>query len=270
MKIKIDEELAATTPRFPSVVVNVATTPHYVIGQQRLSAAMNKFHQGVIVWPEALPPGAPPHSERPYAFKAHALMEAASRGIRRLMWCDASIVPIAPLQPIWDHAAAAGVWIPRADDFVNYEWTADSAYPALFPEFFTGPMAGDPDLGWRAARALNQTIPHCATGAVAIDLEHEVGRAFLAQWYHFAVETDAFTGPWTNANYKPTAPQYDGSRRRVAPCGPSDVYGHRHDQTVASVIAFRLGIRPTQQPYLFSYPNRISDTTILVADGSYR
>jgi hypothetical protein len=198
-----------------------------------------------------IPRAWPTHRQKPFAFKAYAL-EAASAGFDMLLWADACIVPIAAsLQPIWDYATANGVWISR-NGWNNYQWTAESAYIDLF-----GPR-------WPSQVQANRRIEHVVAGAFALSLTHAKGKAFLAEYYRLASQTNAFIGPLWNSNHEGFA-----GRPGAAPCGPPDVLGHRHDQTAASVIAWRLGVPLTSPPQYFSYKGGETADTILIADGSY-
>lgn len=228
-------------------IVNVATG-RYQIGQQRLKGLIQET---TSFWTK-IASQWPTHERKPYAMKAYALKHAAEHGATQLLWCDACIIPIRSLEPIWEYAHEHGVWIGRNYGFTNYEWTADSAYGALFP-----------GVERAVAQLANYQIPHVIATAFALDLEHEKGRAFLDEYYRLASETDAFCGPWINSNY--TA----DFNTRAAPCGPEDVRGHRHDQTAASVIAWRLGIPLTDPPKFFQYKGGETEETILVADGAY-
>ncbi len=239
-----------------SCVCNVATD-RYCTGQARLVAALDMTKTSFLGWADMLPPGSPQHSQVPYAFKAYALMEAAQTH-ELVMWCDASIVPIKPLDRIWEYASEHGAWFSR-NGFTNYQWTADSAYPDLFSALRDGDF-----FYINLARANNRAIEHVVATAFALDLSHPTGRAFLDEYYRLASETKAFCGPWTNtAGVTPDKPPRFGN------CGPKDVLGHRHDQTAASVIAWRLGIPLTNPPDLFSYRGGETEATILIADGAY-
>src|SRR6185295_19081571 len=73
----------------------------------------------------------------PYAFKAYALKEAAAT-YDLLLWADACIVPVKPLDELWQRIERDGYWMSR-QGYTNYQWTADSAYPDLFaPELQSG------------------------------------------------------------------------------------------------------------------------------------
>jgi len=267
------------------VIVNVATDS-WVKGQNRLITACHDLGEPSIRWSNQLPPGSPPHrilgvargaSDArcvPYAFKAYALHEAEKAGNELLIWCDASVYPIRPLKPIWDYIEREGVWLNR-NGFSNYEWTADSAYPDLFADL-AWPNAGGfanlfADLAWHNAgafalenaRQCNKLIPHVIATAFGISTAHHKGRAFLDEYFRLASQTRAFCGPWANTN----APDQEGRNwnRPAGPCGAPDVLGHRHDQTAASVIAWRLDVPLVDPPTFFAYDPGQKDDTYFVA-----
>jgi hypothetical protein len=221
-------------------VVNFATGP-YVPGATRLMEQVAKLH-GVKMHFRVQPRvDWPPHSRVPYAFKACAL-EEVSGAFDTLLWCDASIVLGArPLTDLFELIEQQGYWFAN-NGWTNYEWTADSAYPDLFP-------GHDID----NAREANRKIPHVVATAFGLSMRHPTGRVFLAEYYRLATKTNAFCGPWKN--------------EAATPCGPADVRGHRHDQTAASVIASRLKMELTTCPEWFAYAGNETDKTCLIAKG---
>ncbi len=234
-------------------VVNVATC-RYVKGQERLTASLARDGENYCVWNDrtGLPLGCPSHQDVPYAFKAFALRQAADTGSTTLLWADASILSIQPLDELWQKIERDGYWIAN-NGYTNYEWTADSAYPDLFPEVWLEERDGrEPHL--EHARAINREIPHVVATAFGISLKHPVGSMLLHEYLRLA-KTKAFCGPWAND--------------QSSPCGPPDVRGHRHDQTALSVIAWRMGCKLTNCPEWFSYRGGETEGTVLVADGSY-
>ncbi len=264
-------------------VANVASDS-WTVGQDRLCTKLMEMREPFLIWKNRLPDGCPPHRDRgvlagtpescvPYAFKAYALKSAADAGYDLLLWTDACILPVKPLDELWERIERDGYWMSR-QGYTNYQWTADSAYPDLFSR-----MYGDEDRAWpsnlEALRAINRTIPHVVATSFGLNVKHPKGKEFLNQYYRLASETRAFCGPWQNAASERVAGR--NTDRAAAYCGPEDVLGHRHDQTAASVIAWRLGFELTDPPNIFSYPpedadgNRLplDERTILLADGRY-
>lgn len=227
------------------------------------------------MWENRFPPGCPPHRNRgmlaapqkqcvPYAFKAYAMKHAADAGVEQIIWADACIRPIAPLDRIWEWLETHGVWICR-NGWMNHEWTADSAYPHLFPLVYE--IANDTSTALTAARRLNRDIPHVVATCLGVDVRHPKGRAFLDRYYQLASTTSAFCGPWRNT----AAPAMAGvaTDHACGPCGPPSTLGHRHDQTAASVIAWELDIPLVNPPDMFAYAGSQTDKTVLIADGNY-
>jgi hypothetical protein len=231
-------------------VVTVATG-RYLIGAKRLRGRLQELNEKHLFWFNELPAASPPHKTHPYGFKAAALDQAAEY-YDTMLWADACIYPLLPLDRIWDRAERTGAWIAN-NGFRNVEWTADAAYPAL-----------------GITRAENEGISHVVATAFAISLRHSVGRSILREYSRICLRTDALRGPWMNSDVLPMP--VVGGVPRIGYCGGPEVLGHRHDQTVLSVIAWRLGVELTQCPDFFGY-GKIGEPadprTILLADGAY-
>lgn len=254
------------------VVVCVATTPYYKQGMMRLAGAIEKQEHAEMIAADHCLTGWPTHAEKPYAFKAYALKEASERNYDTLLWADACMLPVQDMTPLWQRIERDGYWMSR-NGWTNYEWTADSAYPDLFPTHFRDLLPGR---ALESARETNRNIPHVVATCFGISLRHQMGRTFLERYYRLAAETNAFCGPWTNTAHRdwllsqPHRRTVDKVRESV--CGPADVRGHRHDQTAASVIAHGLGFVLTDPPEIFAYGKQgqpFDPRTILIADGSY-
>lgn len=246
-------------------IVNVSTgnvaSGRYLDGQERLVRSFPK--ETIVRWTDCVPKGSPPHYQRPYAFKAYAMKQAAER-YPVLLWCDACILPgERPLEDLWRKIEDKGCWIAN-NGFTNYEWTADTAYPELF-------FAHDGGVSFERAREINRGIPHVVATAFGIDTRHLIGAAILSEYFRLA-QTNAFHGPRINANFTTTIENFVPmveQHPKIARCGPHDVRGHRHDQTALSVIAWRLGVKLTNCPEWFSYRGGETAETCLVADGKY-
>ena len=220
-------------------VVNVATG-RFVIGQSRLASLLTV---PLMKWSDCLPLHSPAHQEVPYAFKAWAMAEAGKKHTV-LLWADACIVP-RDLTSLFERIERDGYWMSR-NGWMNSEWTADASYA---------------DLG--ITREENARIPHVVATAFGISLRHFKGVAFLAEYLRLA-QTKAFCGPWWNSN----RPEYH-RWAAAGPCGGAMVKGHRHDQTAASVIAWKLGFELTDPPNWLAYKGGETAATVLIADGAY-
>jgi len=234
-------------------IVNVATGEHYLKGQRRLKESFAGVP--LITW-DREPLGCPDHSEVPYAFKAHALDMAALK-YPTLLWMDACIVPGArPLEDLWQKIEDDGVWFAN-NGYSNETWTCEAAYPLL-----------------GVSREENREIKHVVATTFGVCTNHPTGRAFLDEYLRLA-KNGAFRGPWVNAAWAhPNLGPHDVDASLVASgrygiCGPRDVRGHRHDQSAASVIAWRLNIDLTNCPEWFAYKGGETDKTVLIADGAY-
>lgn len=263
------------------VVVNVATG-RYLAGQARLSRALAAAGEETCFF-NAIPESWSSQTARPYAFKAHALHCADVLGAETLLWADACVLPLRSLEPLWERIERDGYWISR-NGWSNYEWTADSAYPELFPKETVKGSHLAPDLamflyGWGSSaertllekcRAINRKIEHVVATCFGISLRHQTGQAILKEYYRLASETNAFCGPWINSNSQSANEvQQHSNDTYCGPCGPTDVRGHRHDQTALSVIAWRLGCQLTSPPDICAYRGGETESTIVCFDGAY-
>lgn len=250
------------------VVVNVATGEHYLKGQERLLESLGASGTTTLTFKE-MSKDCPSHADVPYAFKAFAMAQAADAGFDTILWCDACILPIRDLTPLWEKIEKEGAWISR-NGYTNYEWTADSAYPDLFPSEFKLHQhmleLGQQSDFLAMVRPLNRMIPHVVATAFGVSLNHPVGVNILREYERLAKETKAFCGPWKN-----DATNFPENPREYA-CGPADVRGHRHDQSALSVLAWRNNVRLTSAPDIFAYgraDEAHDEKTILLASGEY-
>lgn len=237
-------------------VLNVATGKHYVAGQKRLSAALTRLAPEVpqIFWEDSLPDGSPGHEYVPYAFKAWAITHAVNLGYDEILWADSSILPIQPLDRIWERAEVHGAWIGR-NGYRNTEWTADSAYRHLFPV-----------LDYEEARKVNYLVEHVVATAFCLNVATRVGQDIARNYIRLA-KSGAFEGPWDNLDRQPDPP---APGPRAGRCGPPDCRGHRHDQTALSVCAFTFKLELTSSPDYFAYYGGETSDTILSADGGHQ
>jgi hypothetical protein len=229
-------------------IVNVATG-RYLVGQERLRAAVSGGAE-FICWTDAMPPGSPAHQDVPYAFKAFALDVARQRGFRYVLWADSSIKVLRPLEPLWDLIEAQGYWISKNYSWNNGEWTWPTAY---------GDLGIAPEDNWR--------IPQVIATSFGLDLQHPKGLGFFEEYLRLA-KTRAFCGPWFNRRH-PDYAHHNFAEYPSGDCENTQIRGHRHDQTAASLIAHRLGMTLTDPPKWIEYPPKETAETILSVDGGY-
>ena len=193
-------------------LVNVATGGRYLAMQDRMQKAARELGEKRIShWRGCLPPGAPSHKDVPYAFKAHALKHALWIGCDTLLWVDASILPVRSLEPLWDRIESQGYWFSENLPF------------------------GRQDLPcWKIDRETAFKIPQVIGTAFGLNLKDLRARALLNEFLLLAEEKTAFQGPWTNEAHQASQ--------------DPRVLDHRHDQTVLSVLAWRLGMKLTRPP----------------------
>jgi hypothetical protein len=223
-------------------VVNVAWG-NYRAGQERLANALRTCIGGApaslfTIEPE---PSWPRHEDKPYAFKAYALKEAAEHA-SVLLWLDASVLPVQSLESLWARIEDTGALVFN-NGYPNSQWCADSWYGECFP-----------GIPLEHARAINRNIRHVVGGAFGLSLKHPVGAKMFADYCAMA-ETNAFRGPWRNT------PE--------TPCGPPEVSGHRHDQSCLSLIAYSNEVELVDPPVLAYYRagEPVDKRTILLVKG---
>lgn len=219
-------------------VVNVATG-RYVKRQQRLHKALDKVgYNGKRMFWGQIPPGCPAHDDVPFAFKPYAIAKAydliGPEGL--YLWMDSSVVPIRPLDPLFELIEQRGYWIVD-DGWQTGQWCVDSALKPL------GITRGE---SW--------CIPHPIATVVGFNLAPPTCAELFRDWFALAKDGTAFRGP----TY---IPPFGNSKLP----GPWEVGGHRHDQTVLGVLAWQYGLIPMQKPRYFAHVAGGTEETILVA-----
>jgi hypothetical protein len=143
------------------------------------------------------------HKDSPYYFKIDALLKASQRA-DILLWADSSIFATGkgPLNPIFEHVEREGYYLQK-NGWNNAQWCNDTS---LFTFGFTRDEAEKQD----------QVNAAC----YGISPRHPTGKLILDELVH---HRDMFKGAWSNDHETES----------------HDVHclGHRHDQSVLSLIA---------------------------------
>jgi hypothetical protein len=221
------------TPGQRRGVISLATARRdFAKRLSRMEASVRRvgFRGEIVSWPPGrFPAGCPDHLDSPFAFKPFCFVEAGERGIESVLWLDASCVAIRPLDPLFRTIEEQGFLLFRNEHRVVGEWASDEALALL-----------------GVSRTKAMAIPEVNAAAMGLRLDHPVAAAFLDEWLLLAKGRVAFRGmrdelvSWED--YKDV--KWNRSGRISA---DPRVRGHRHDQTVAGMLAHRLGMELTAE-----------------------
>ena len=178
----------------------------------------------------------------PYAFKAYSIKKAIEEGAELLLWCDSVIYATKSIAPVFDHIKEKGYLFFDNIGFSIGDYTSDAClnhYGMSREEAFASPM-----------------IMACVMG---FDVNHPQTKAFLDKYIAAASDGVSYPGDWTNQNL-----QASNDMR---------VKGHRHDQSVASILIKQMGLDVTRaQETYFAYASHkgvvpISNSVCLWSEG---
>ncbi len=190
--------------------------------------------------------GSPHHKGSPgaipYAFKALSIKKAMEEGHRYILWCESVVYATKSMDPIFEHIAQHGYLFFDNIGFSIGDYTSDAClakFGMSREEAFNAPM-----------------IMACVMG---FDTWHGFTNEFLKQYIKAAEDGVSYPGDWSNENL-----QVSNDMR---------VKGHRHDQSVASILINQLGMKITRaQDTFFAYASHkgivpISPTVGLWSEG---
>ncbi len=204
-------------------IMNVAVGGNYPKFQQRLikslDAVGDESHR--LFYTSVYPPGSPTHAEVPYGFKVHAFRAAQAAGYDSLLWLDTSVFAVRPLMPLWKRMEKHGnFFIVGGDKLGN--WSSDEA---LMSFGITRDAA-------MAMQLMGGTV-------IGLDLRHERTQMFMSKWEQ-AMLAGLFNGHYVSdkadaATLKAKADKPQGKVSDDPRC-----MGHRHDETIGSLLAYQL------------------------------
>ena len=238
----------------PKVVVSVVARGHwYPEGVKRMRRAFAETNPDVEIqeWQTA-PPGAPEEviedgwDYTGYVWKPFALKHALDSGADVAIQLDAAFWPIRSIQPLVDHILETGYYLCN-NGFKVGEWASDRC------------------LEWmRVDREFAFDIPEASSYCIGVSTRNLKAKLFVNAWEAWAQVRGVFEGPHT-------ATGGDG-RNEGFVSTDARVKGHRHDQTVASIVAHRLGMRdlinrPRFTAYEAGYGGHADETTVLLNRG---
>jgi hypothetical protein len=180
-------------------------------------------------WTNHYPPGSEPHPAVPYHFKQMAMQQAANLGYMHLLWLDAVMVAVKPIEPIFQQIEEQGYFLWQHAIGTVGEWTSDACLKAL-----------------NVSRGAAFEMPMLCSGVFGYSLMHPVGKELHEKFLR--TTPTMLRGMWHNRNL-------NVSRHRR-------VQGHRHDQSVLSLLSAQMGLKGNST--LVSFPEHQNEQTIIV------
>lgn len=203
----------------------------------------------ILPWLNSVPPRTPrvvdnDYDYTPYAAKPYALCEALEGGADVAILLDASFWLIRNITPLVEHIQRVGYYLCRNGSTVG-EWSTDRCL-----EHFS------------LSREDALQMPDVSSYCVGIARDSEIGSRLASSW-RFHTNQQTIAGPHTNAVIA------DGQSRNPGWCSDDiRVRGHRHDQTVLSIMAHRLGTMEwVARPTFTAYKGYETEETVLVCEG---
>lgn len=233
-------------------ICTIAIGQWYPKGAARMMEAFLNITPGyfVKVWTDAYPPGTPDNmvenqfNYRPYAAKPFALLEAMSSGADVAILLDASFYPIRSIEPLVEHIVRTGYFLCR-NGFSIGEWTSDHCLAAFLLN-----------------RDQAMLMPDCSSYCVGIDCRGAWARRLVEEWGRRSTR-ETICGAHTNFMYKSRRSWNAGFVSNERRCR-----GHRHDQSVLSLVAHELGMLDfVSRPKFTTYKGHETEETVLVCEG---
>jgi hypothetical protein len=208
-------------------------------GQDRLRESLiQKGYQGdFISFNEYNQVGSKSHLEVPYQFKVFAIEKVRQMGYDVVLYCDASIYAVENPMTVINHIIEHG-------------------YLMEYCGFSAGQFSTDDCLkDFGLTRDLAMNIKLHSAGFTGLNFRNDLANDFFDLWLDYARKEKTFIGDWNNSNN-----QCSIDKRCL---------GHRHDQTVASIIADKLEMDRIDPYYMqYVYENTIrSNSTIFACNG---
>lgn len=208
-------------------------------GQDRLVKSLKDFnYQGdVIIFDQYQQVGSSTHQEVPYQFKVFAIEKARQMGYDVVLYCDASLFAVKDVMPVIYYIIEKGHLMELCG-------------------FSAGQYASDRCLNeFDISREEAFDIDLYSAGFTGINFQNSKSKLFFERWYYFALEKVTFIGDWNNNNKQ---------------CSQDErCLGHRHDQSVASILSHIIGLEkivPTYMQYIYT-GTELKEQTIFGCQG---
>lgn len=232
------------------ILCNVSIGGWYPRGAARLINSMHQHSYGFELQchVNTLPFGAPAdvvedgRDYTGYCAKPFALLAARNSGADIAILVDSAFYAVRHIQPLVDHIARAGYYLCKNGNKVG-EWTSDRCLDRM-----------------NVARFRAMEMDEASSYCVGLNFKDGRSTTLLHQWCGYAADRLTFPGPHTGT-------MHEGRNRGFVSVDPN-VRGHRHDQSVLSILAHRLGMTElVERPRLTAYAHHETEETVLVNEG---
>lgn len=196
-------------------VINFSSGGWYPRGQQRLLASLRDtgWTGGVRVFGSTEELGCPSHEAAPYAFKPAAFNRVATEGYDVILWCDSAVWANRSIAPVIERIEKEG-HILFEGGWNCAQWTNDTCLKNM-----------------GVSRDEAEKMPQISASCMGFDLRHPKAVEFLRRWTAYSLDGQSFRGRWNN-------------HEKTESADPRCL-GHRHDQTVASILSAQMGMAHT-------------------------
>ena len=221
-------------------IISVGIGEGYAKGIDRMAESLKDVgYQGDTMFWKDIPEGFPTHEENPYSFKVLLFIAAISKGYKRILWLDASIYAIKPLDYILDKIESQGYYL------VSNGYNARQECNDKCLDYF----------GIDYDKAVN--IPMISSGIVGLNFDlcrppFIGGNEFVNRWKRSLIK-GVFQGSRSHNIDESSDPRF---------------LNHRQDQSAASCIAHQLkmDIEPLGKHVAY-YDQGVPESAILIIKG---
>lgn len=184
------------------VIVNLVTnSERYIHGQNRLRESLLPSFIGDIetrLYKGEASVGAYTHEVNPYSFKIYAIEHLRKCGYEQILWLDASIVAVKPIQPVFTWLKEKGIFLETAGHYAG-SWCNDYTL-----RYF------DID------RAQAMKMPMFAAGYIGFDFTNPISIEFFAEWRE-SMLNGCFKGSWADHRHDMTCGSIIANKRGLVP-----------------------------------------------------
>jgi len=207
-----------------SCIINFANGYWYENGKNRLLNSINAFKKETstydfLSFKDYSDIGSPHHKDLNYAFKFYSFKKALEMGYQNILWLDCSMYAIKNIDECFEHINNCGYAVTWSE-YNNAQWTNDRTLEAF-----------------NMTRDEAEKTRHIYSGCFGISTNYTKFQEFYTM---YETHLPYLNGAWNNNN------KTESLDERCK--------GHRHDQTILSLILNKLEMDDTNGTF-FEYWN---------------